>query len=109
MDGRDHDDCIYPQIGNIEPRVRVIHIEVAHPNTSKIELYNYVDQFVLNVKNFSDNNMIRYNLIHSHYWLSGCVGEKLSDAWGNQRLPGKVSVESAARAYDWNLSDILTC
>ena len=40
---RNHDDCIYPQIGNIEPRVRVIHIEVAHPNTSKIELYNYVD------------------------------------------------------------------
>ena len=83
---RNHDDCIYPQIGNIEPRVRVIHIEVAHPNTSKIELYNYVDQFVLNVKNFSDSNMIRYNLIHSHYWLSGCVGEKLSDAWGINHL-----------------------
>ena len=83
---RNHDDCIYPQVGNIEPQVRVIHIEVGKTNISKVDLYDYVDEFVLKVKNFSDNNSLRYNLIHSHYWLSGCAGEKLSNAWGVNHL-----------------------
>ena len=82
----DHDNCIYPQIGNIEPQVRVIHIEVSKTNISKVNLHDYVDKFVLKVKIFSDNNSLRYNLIHSHYWLSGCAGEKLSDAWGVNHL-----------------------
>ena len=25
---------------------------------------------------------IQYDLIHSHYWMSGLAAERLSDAWG---------------------------
>ena len=78
---RNHDDCTYSRIGNIDSNVRVIHIEIGQTNISKVDLYDYVDQFTVNVNNFSCDNGLNYHLIHSHYWLSGCVGEKLSDTW----------------------------
>lgn len=83
---RNHDGCIYPQIGVVDPQVRLIHTEVGDVNINKVDLYEYVDQFVSNVKFFSDNNSLQYDLIHSHYWLSGCAGEKLSDVWGVNHL-----------------------
>ncbi len=78
---RNHDDCTYSRIGIIDSNVRVIHIEIGQTNISKVDLYDYVDQFTVNVNNFSCDNGLNYHLIHSHYWLSGCVGEKLSDTW----------------------------
>src|SRR5690606_30456867 len=31
---------------------------------------------------FARTHGCRYDLIHSHYWLSGLVGDKLRHAWG---------------------------
>ena len=33
------------------------------------------------VLNFTLSHEIRYDIIHSHYWLSGLIGKKLSDQW----------------------------
>ncbi len=49
------------------------------PNDS---LAHYLDEFAAGVARFADNYGIRYDLIHSHYWLSGVVAGKLRQNWG---------------------------
>ena len=62
---------------------RVVHIP-AGPETPlpKEEMADYIPQFVEGVKHFAEEKNIHYDLIHSHYWLSGLAAEVLSDAWG---------------------------
>jgi D-inositol-3-phosphate glycosyltransferase len=62
---------------------RVVHVpagpEVPLP---KRELAGYVPQFAEGVRAFAAEKGIRYDLIHSHYWMSGLAAESLSQAWG---------------------------
>jgi len=62
---------------------RVVHIP-AGPETPlpKSELANYIPQFVEGIKQFTAEKGLHYDIIHSHYWLSGLAAEALSDAWG---------------------------
>jgi D-inositol-3-phosphate glycosyltransferase len=61
---------------------RVVHIpagpEVPVP---KARLADYVEQFTEGVRAFGASKGIAYDLIHSHYWLSGLAAISLSDAW----------------------------
>lgn len=65
---------------------RVVHVpagpEVPVP---KRDLPQYIPAFIDGVRGFAESKQIRYDLVHSHYWLSGLAGETLSDRWG--RLP----------------------
>ncbi len=62
---------------------RVVHVpagpEVPLP---KRELAGYIPQFAEGVRAFAAEKGIRYDLIHSHYWMSGLAAETLSQAWG---------------------------
>ena len=62
---------------------RVVHIP-AGPESPlpKQELADHIPQFVEGIKRFAEEKHIHYDLIHSHYWLSGLAAEALSDAWG---------------------------
>ncbi len=62
---------------------RVVHVP-AGPETPKAknELANYIPEFVEGIKQFAVEKGIRYDVIHSHYWMSGLAAESLSDAWG---------------------------
>jgi D-inositol-3-phosphate glycosyltransferase len=61
---------------------RVVHVpagpEVPAPKSKLVE---YVPQFTAGVRAFADAKHIRYDLIHSHYWLSGLVAESLAESW----------------------------
>ena len=61
---------------------RVVHIpagpEIPRP---KKELEGYIDLFVDNIFNFVEKKQIHYDLIFSHYWLSGIAAFKLKKAW----------------------------
>jgi len=63
---------------------RVVHVpagpEVPLP---KRELAEHIPQFVEGVKQFAAEKGIHYDLVHSHYWMSGLAAEALSDAWGS--------------------------
>jgi D-inositol-3-phosphate glycosyltransferase len=61
---------------------RVVHIP-AGPETPlpKKDLASYLPQFVEGIKNFANEKEIHYDLIHSHYWLSGLAAESLQAAW----------------------------
>jgi D-inositol-3-phosphate glycosyltransferase len=62
---------------------RVIHIpagiEVPLP---KETLYEQVPEFVGGVRQFARAQGEAYDLIHSHYWLSGVAARSLRAAWG---------------------------
>ncbi|MGA2490175.1 MAG: glycosyltransferase [Anaerolineales bacterium] len=62
---------------------RVVHVPAGpeHP-IPKVELPEHIPQFVEGIEQFAEEKNIHYDLIHSHYWLSGLAGEALSDAWG---------------------------
>lgn len=62
---------------------RVVHVP-AGPEVpvEKSNLANYVPEFVEGVKAFAADKGIRYDIIHSHYWMSGLAAMPLSDAWG---------------------------
>ncbi len=62
---------------------RVVHVP-AGPEVpvQKGSLADYVPAFVEGVKSFAAEKGIQYDLIHSHYWMSGLAAMSLSDAWG---------------------------
>lgn len=62
---------------------RVVHVP-AGPEVpmAKRELAEYVPQFVDGIRQFADGKGIRYDVIHSHYWMSGLAAASLSDLWG---------------------------
>ncbi|MCX6038713.1 MAG: glycosyltransferase, partial [Chloroflexi bacterium] len=61
---------------------RVVHVpagpEVPLP---KRELAGYIPQFVDGVRQFAEGKRIKYDLLHSHYWMSGLAAGALSDLW----------------------------
>jgi D-inositol-3-phosphate glycosyltransferase len=61
---------------------RVVHIP-AGPEfpTPKNELPNYLPEFTQGVLHFAETKGIHYDLIHSHYWMSGLAAEMLKDLW----------------------------
>jgi D-inositol-3-phosphate glycosyltransferase len=62
---------------------RVVHVpagpEVPLP---KQELTSFLPDFVQGIQNFAKNKGFQYNLIHSHYWMSGLAAIDLSHEWG---------------------------
>jgi len=61
---------------------RVVHIP-AGPETlrPKKELLGYLDSFVDNILDFAEKKHVDYDLIFSHYWLSGLAALKLKKEW----------------------------
>jgi D-inositol-3-phosphate glycosyltransferase len=61
---------------------RVVHIpagsEVPLP---KDELVDFIPQFVDGIRSFASEKGLNYDLIHSHYWMSGLAGKSLKEAW----------------------------
>jgi D-inositol-3-phosphate glycosyltransferase len=62
---------------------RVVHVPCGpeHP-LPKDELPNYLADYVSWIKNFSETKGLEYDVIHSHYWLSGEAAMSLRDEWG---------------------------
>lgn len=62
---------------------RVVHVpagpEVPLP---KQELAGYLPEFVQGILHFAEVKGLRYDLIHSHYWMSGLAARDLKAAWG---------------------------
>ncbi|MBE7435209.1 MAG: glycosyltransferase [Anaerolineales bacterium] len=62
---------------------RVVHIPAGPEEPrSKSDIAKYIPEFVDEVLEFTAEKGITYDVIHSHYWMSGLAAEKLSDAWG---------------------------
>ncbi len=62
---------------------RVVHVP-AGPEVpvDKRNLAHHIPEFVEGVKAFASEKGIQYDLIHSHYWMSGLAALALSNSWG---------------------------
>ncbi|MBK8616130.1 MAG: glycosyltransferase [Anaerolineales bacterium] len=62
---------------------RVVHVPSGPEEPqAKSQMANYIPDFVDGIKQFAAEKGITYDVIHSHYWMSGLAAEALSDAWG---------------------------
>src|SRR5919109_4157821 len=61
-----------PRIVQLSQNVRVIHIQAGPiAAISKNDLYPYIPTFVQHIEEFRRNEAQTYDVLHSHYWLSG--------------------------------------
>ena len=80
---RSQDDHVPHVLHELGYGNRVVHVP-AGPETplGKREMSEYIPQFVEGVMDFAREKGIRYDILHSHYWMSGIAAAALSDAWG---------------------------
>ena len=80
---RSQDDHVPHVLHELGYGNRVVHVPAGpeHP-VSKEELVIYIPEFVEGIKSFACEKRIKYDVIHSHYWMSGLAAASLSDAWG---------------------------
>jgi D-inositol-3-phosphate glycosyltransferase len=70
-----------PQVIELGPNSRVIHVRAGLYFEEKESLYWYLPQFIRNVMCYSSAEQLEYHLVHSHYWLSGRAGMFLAKRW----------------------------
>jgi D-inositol-3-phosphate glycosyltransferase len=79
---RSQDDHVPHVLHELGYGNRVVHVPAGpeHPLPKK-ELAEYIPEFVEGVKAFACEKGIKYDIIHSHYWMSGLAAASLSDDW----------------------------
>lgn len=70
------------KVAEIGPNVRVIHLKAGPeaPLDRKL-IYPFLPEFVSGLQTFVRDTGLTYDLIHSHYWLSGWVARELRQDW----------------------------
>jgi len=76
-------DPSIPKMVYMDEKVRVIHIKagIEEPYHKNL-IWNYLPEFLEGIFSFAREEGITYDLIHSHYWLSGWIASKLGQEWG---------------------------
>ena len=82
---REHSDVVN-RIETIGPNVRVIHIAAGDTEAHVGELYALLPAFLKQLNAFREEEGLKYDVVHSHYWLSSWVGRELSQAMGVPHL-----------------------
>lgn len=74
-------DPAAPEVIRLDERTRVVQIDAGPPAATKEEVRRYLPQFRCGVLAFQEREGCTYDLVHSHYWLSGWVGQALKARW----------------------------
>jgi len=70
------------QIVELGKNARLIHIKAGgDEQIHKLMVYSHLPDFACNLENFRSRDNVRYDLVYSHYWLSGWVGKYLQLWW----------------------------
>lgn len=68
------------EIVNVAKNLRVIHIKAGkEEEIEKKKLINYIPEFVDNIYGFINKNKLTYDLVYSHYYLSGIIGLQIKE------------------------------
>jgi len=73
-----------PRVGDgLGHRGRVIHVP-AGPEApyDKNQVFEHLCEFTQGVTRFAEDERISYDVLYSHYWLSGWVAQALRERWG---------------------------
>ena len=80
-------DPDHPTIMHLGENVRLVHLMAGDPNDlRKISVYPHVKSYALELDTFCKHHQTTYDLIHSHYWLSGLVGNHLHALWNKPHM-----------------------
>jgi D-inositol-3-phosphate glycosyltransferase len=76
-----------PRLPRISPRLghrgRVIHLPAgAAAPYDKNKVVDHLPEFVEEVVRFVEEERVGYDVLYSHYWLSGWVARELRERWG---------------------------
>ena len=72
-----------PEVMRIGERTRFIHVPAGEAaDVPKMDIYNYLPEFLTNMLAFLKRDGAKYDLLHSHYWLSAVVAEQLKGQLG---------------------------
>ena len=76
-------DPVCAEAKDISPQIRVIQLKGGpeRPIDRKY-LYEFIHEFSENLKDYIQREKEDYDIIHSHYWLSGLVGGYLKTELG---------------------------
>ncbi len=77
---RDHTDT-ESKITEIAPGVRVIHLPGGPTETALDGLFPHLPEFSQALLEFQIETGLTYQAVHSHYWLSGWVGQQMATEW----------------------------
>jgi len=77
-----HHDPLDPQVVMLAPGARLIHLPAGAPSLDKSGVYELLPSFTTQMRRFCISNRLNYDLVSSHYWLSGLVGMRLASEWG---------------------------
>jgi len=59
----------------------MVYVKAGEESLDKLGIFSHLDTFVNEVDKYSKENNKNYDLIYSHYWLSGVVALKLKKLW----------------------------
>lgn len=72
----------HDRIVELGENARLIHLTAGEEKEiPKLTIYSHLSEFVRGVDHFRRRNGFDYDLIHSHYWLSGWAGKQLQQLW----------------------------
>ncbi|MCH8864339.1 MAG: glycosyltransferase [Chloroflexi bacterium] len=61
---------------------RLIHLRAGEDSViDKLDVFPHLPEFTRQLESFRKQNNLHYDLIYSHYWLSGWVGKQLQRRW----------------------------
>ena len=68
---------------SIGENARVVYLDAGPPQPLlPEEQFEHLSEFTANLMSFAALHNLRYDIVYSHYWLSGWVAAKLKEAWG---------------------------
>ncbi len=71
------------QIIELGENTRLIHIKAGeNDHMPKMDIYPHLSDFTSSLEEFRKRDGRDYDLVHSHYWLSGRVGRWVQRLWG---------------------------
>jgi D-inositol-3-phosphate glycosyltransferase len=77
-----HNKGQHDSIIDLHDNVRIIHLTGGTGgNITKSSLYAVLPQFFHELESFRIKEKTEYDIIHSHYWLSGIIGAKAQSSW----------------------------
>jgi len=75
-------DPVDEQIIRLGQNARLIHLNAGEEEEiDKLAVYPHLPDFTDSLEDFRKNEGLKYDLIFSHYWLSGWVGRSLQRWW----------------------------
>jgi D-inositol-3-phosphate glycosyltransferase len=95
-------DPAQPEVVDVDDRYRVVHVEAGPTEPISLsEMRGFTPMFTKGVIDWIDRNGATYDLVHSHYWLSGRTGLRVKERYG---IPLANSFHTLGRVKDLTLA-----